>query len=92
MHYQMGDCEPEIVFTVAVCVVSLIDTWPALLLSLFSAVALNYSVVPPETAFTSPTREEIVYFLINILASIGIPLFLNWIIEARKERVRTPST
>ena len=92
MRCELSECEPEIVFTLAVCAAAMIGTLPALLLSVFSALVFNYSVVPPESAFTIPTREEIVYFLINILVSIGIPLFLSWVIEGRKERVRTPNT
>lgn len=91
MHFKLSDCEPEIVFTLAVSAVAMIDMMPALLLSVLSALAFNFTIVPPETTFTKPTREEIVYFLINITASIAIPLLLSWIGGARRARVRTPS-
>lgn len=92
MHFQLSDCEPEIVFTLAVSAVAMIDMVPALMLSVFSALAFNFTIVPPETTFTPPTREEIVYFLINIIASVAIPLFLNWIVAVRRARAHTPST
>ncbi|MGC0389144.1 DUF4118 domain-containing protein [Bradyrhizobium sp. USDA 241] len=92
MHFELSECEPEIVFTLAVSAVAMIDMMPALLLSVFSALAFNFSIVPPETTFTAPTRGEIVYFLINIIVSIAIPLLLGWIGGARRARVRTPNT
>ncbi|WGD50742.1 DUF4118 domain-containing protein [Bradyrhizobium sp. CB1650] len=92
MHVHLSECEPEIVFTLAVSAVAMIDMMPALLLSMFSALAFNFSIVPPESAFTMPTREEIVYFLINIMVSIAIPLLLSWIGGVRRALVRTPNT
>lgn len=92
MRFEMSECEPEVVFTLAVCAVATIGTLPAMALSVFSAFAYNYFSVPPMTAFSSPTRMEVVYFLINFLASVAIPMVLEWVVGIRRARVRTPNT
>ena len=92
MRFEMSECEPEVVFTLAVCAVATIGTLPAIALSVFSAFAYNLFSVPPITAFSAPTRLEVLYFLINFLASVAIPMFLEWVVGIRRARVRTPNT
>lgn len=88
MRCQLAECEPDIVFTLAVCAAAMVGTLPALLLTGLSAVVYNFTVVPPVGTFTSPTGEEIVYVLINLLASITIPMFLEWVTRAKADRSR----
>lgn len=92
MHFELAEVEPEIVFTLAVTAVAVLGTLPAVFLTLIVAVVYNFSHVPPIGTFTAPTRAEVVYILINLLVSIAIPMFLEWIAEVRRARARTPST
>jgi K+-sensing histidine kinase KdpD len=93
MHFVLSECEPEIVFTLAVCAAAMIGTTlPAIILSVIAAGVYNFSHMPPVGTFTGPTREEVVYFLINILVAAAVPMFMEWLAEVRRARVRTPST
>jgi hypothetical protein len=92
INWELKEVEPEIVFTLAVCAVAMFGRLHAIVLSLLSAAVFNFVAVPPIGAFTSPTREEIIYVLINVLAAIGIPMLLEWVGRARRAGVRTPST
>ncbi|SHH07127.1 DUF4118 domain-containing protein [Bradyrhizobium erythrophlei] len=85
MHRLIVASEPEVIFTLAVCTAAMgFGTVPALVLTVLSAVAYNFSIVPPVTEFSFPTVCEIVYLMINVSVSIVVPWALRKVGEHQR--------
>jgi hypothetical protein len=79
IHRFMTHSEPAVIFTLAVCAVAVCyGTVPALLLSLLSAATYNLVVIPPELQFSMPCPSEVLYILINVVISIGLPILIRF--------------
>lgn len=73
-----SSAETEILFTFAVCAVAVaFGRGYALLMCGLSALLYNVFIIEPSMTLTAPTAAELAYILLNILASIAIPMIMK---------------